>query len=257
LPEPTKASLHGALVSAVGAIGLASFLAWRSLPASEPAPPVEDVVAVFADETGVSGANSVISTSMDVADLSQASIFVHVLGAVVEPGVFELPRGSRAVAALSAAGGLREGAPLGGVNLARALVDGEQIYFGPKARAKTQAMARAMTQDMAQATAQTQVRQPSAGLTPNGSPSGASPPGSASLGSGPPGSPSVGSAFLINLNTATAVDLETLPGIGPALAGRIIDFRKKHGGFRAVADLAEVAGIGTKRLEDIAPFVTV
>ncbi len=62
---------------------------------------------------------------------------------------------------------------------------------------------------------------------------------------------------LINLNTATASDLDSLPGIGPALAQRILDFRERNGGFRTVEDLLEVPGIGTKKFEELRDLVTV
>lgn len=62
---------------------------------------------------------------------------------------------------------------------------------------------------------------------------------------------------LINLNTATISDLDSLPGIGPALAQRILDFRERNGGFRTVEDLLEVPGIGSKKFEELRNLVTV
>jgi competence protein ComEA len=228
LPEPTQAALRGALVVAGVAICMAVFLAWRSLPAGEDLAPTDGLVdalathsptteLLFADELGNRSADPVSFQSLSQATVDSTEIFVHVLGSVMSPGVFELPAGSRAVVALEAAGGLRPGAGLGGVNLARLLTDGEQIYFGPKAKLIQKSVVDAGSK----------VKSP-----PN-------------------------DLLLINLNTATAVDLESLPGIGPALASRIIDFRTKHGGFGAVVELSEVAGIGPKRLEEIAPLVTV
>lgn len=76
---------------------------------------------------------------------------------------------------------------------------------------------------------------------------------------GAPGAASQGaeSSGLVNLNAATIADLETLPGIGPALAERIIAYRTEHGGFRRIEDLQEVAGIGPKKFEDLKDLVTV
>ncbi|HYZ93892.1 MAG TPA: helix-hairpin-helix domain-containing protein [Actinomycetota bacterium] len=77
-------------------------------------------------------------------------------------------------------------------------------------------------------------------------------------GSAPPGSQAAGQqGSLVNLNTASLSDLETLPGIGPALAQRILDFREKNGGFRTVEDLLEVPGIGSKKFEELRDLVTV
>jgi competence protein ComEA len=86
-------------------------------------------------------------------------------------------------------------------------------------------------------------------LVPKRAPAGA--PGAPRPGGGEDGT------TLVNLNAATAADLETLPGIGPALAERIIAYRTEHGGFRRVEDLLEVAGIGPKKFDDLKDRVTV
>ena len=61
---------------------------------------------------------------------------------------------------------------------------------------------------------------------------------------------------IININTATSQELQTLPGIGPVYAQRIIDYREKYGPFETVGDLLKIEGIGPKRLEDIWDYVT-
>lgn len=144
-----------------------------------------------------------------------APLVLHVHGAVVEPGIVVLPAGSRVVDAIAAARGPTDDADLGGVNLARVVVDGEQLYV------------------------------PRVGEVP---PPGAGAASGAGAGTG---------SGLVNINTADAAALETLPGIGPALAGRIIAWRDANGGFRAVDELLAVAGIGEKTLDGFRDQVTV
>jgi competence protein ComEA len=79
----------------------------------------------------------------------------------------------------------------------------------------------------------------------------------APAGSGPASGPAGSSGGLVNLNTATAADLETLPGVGPSTAQKIIAYRTDHGGFRTVDDLLNVPGIGPRKLDQIRPHVTV
>jgi competence protein ComEA len=133
------------------------------------------------------------------------AIYVHVLGAVLEPGLYELSDGDRAVDAIAAAGGFAEGADDTQINLARFVADGEQLVV------------------------------PLMGAAPA--------PGEAS--------------GKVNLNTATAEQLETLPRVGPALAQRIIDWRETNGRFSATTDLLGVTGIGQKTFDGLKDEVTV
>ncbi|TDC16577.1 ComEA family DNA-binding protein [Actinomadura bangladeshensis] len=143
---------------------------------------------------------------------ASSPVVVHVLGKVKHPGVVTLPSGSRVAEAIKAAGGVRRGAETGTLNLARKLVDGEQI--------------------------------------PVGIPRPAPAPAPAASASGAPGTP-------LDLNTATADQLDDLPGVGPVLAQRIVAYRTQHGGFRSVDQLQEVSGIGAHRFADLKPLVRV
>ncbi|GAA4229408.1 hypothetical protein GCM10022254_21750 [Actinomadura meridiana] len=142
-----------------------------------------------------------------------ATVVVHVLGKVKHPGVITLPSGSRVAEAIKAAGGMRPGARTGTLNLARRLVDGEQIPVGVVRPA------------------------PAAAAAPS-TPAGA--------GNSP-----------LDLNAATADQLDDLPGVGPVLAQRIVDYRTQNGGFRSVEQLQDVSGIGARRFADLKPMVRV
>ncbi len=82
------------------------------------------------------------------------------------------------------------------------------------------------------------------------------PPGGGGAGTDPPSGTST-SGGPVNINTASAGELETLPGVGPVLAQRIIDYREQHGPFRTPSDLQKVSGIGPKTFESIEPHITV
>ena len=145
----------------------------------------------------------------------QAAV-VHVAGAVRRPGVYRLPAGARVQDAVERAGGARRGGDVNAINLAAKVVDGQQVVV-PSRTPGGAAAAPAAAAD------------PSGGGT------------AAAAASGPP----------ISLNSATAEQLDTLDGVGPATAAKIIAWRTQHGGFRSVADLAQVPGIGPKKLAAI------
>ncbi len=166
-----------------------------------------------------------------------ARIYVDVAGAVRHPSLYTLAPNSRVMQAIAAAGGPVADADLDAVNLAQKLADGEKIYVPKRGTAPTAALA-----------------------PPESSPAAASLPGS-NLKAGKPTSTSHSSKLTadsgqqVALNTATAEDLERLPGVGPAMAGRILAFRAQAGGFSKVEDLMQVTGIGPKKFAKIAPCV--
>ncbi|MFF6985909.1 helix-hairpin-helix domain-containing protein [Streptomyces sp. NPDC010273] len=153
------------------------------------------------------------------AGAAGAEIVVDVGGKVREPGVHRLPAGSRVTDALRAAGGVRPGTNTEGLNRARFLVDGEQIVVGGPAPAAVPGAGGANTAGVA------------------GSVAGAAP------------------TAPVSLNTGTADQLNTLPGVGPVLAQHIIDYRTQHGGFRSVDELRQVNGIGDRRFADLRDLV--
>lgn len=138
-------------------------------------------------------------------------LVVFVSGAVKQPGVFELPPGSRVEDAVKAAGGFGALADNQKLNLARSVADGEGIEVP---------------------------RRPAAEATGV---------------SGTVASPGVGGATggMVRLNSATQGELESLPGIGPALAGRIIEYRSRHGAFKRIEDVQQVPGIGAGRFKQM------
>lgn len=146
-------------------------------------------------------------------------IVVDVEGKVVRPGVFRLPAGSRVMDALRAAGGALPGTDLAPLNQARILNDGEQLLVGAAPGLEG-----------------------AAGLPPAGA-------RAAGRGKVPLTGP-------VHLNTATAQQLEQLPGVGPALAQRILDYRAEHGPFSSIAELRQVHGLGPSKIAALRRWVT-
>ncbi len=150
-----------------------------------------------------------VAVASTVEGSATGVVLVDVVGSVHRPGVVRLASGSRVIDAVAAAGGLLPGHEAR-INLARALVDGEQLAVGDVV---------------------------DAGRGPSGS------------GSAPGGR--------LNLNAATAAELDGLPGIGAVLAQRIIDYRTKHGPFARLRDLLDVPGIGDAKYANLADSIAV
>jgi len=204
---------HVAVLAVVAAVALAvtAYLTIRARPTVDPAPRAHT-------SPGAGPATARVSASPAGAPAAAvaspgASVVVDVAGKVRRPGVATLPAGSRVVDAIRRAGGARPGVDLTSLNLARVLVDGEQILVGAAAA-----------------------------------------PGVAASASSQPGAASTGA--LVNLNSATLDQLDSLPGVGPVTAQKILDWRTAHGAFTAIDELLEVDGIGDKTLADMAPHLT-
>ena len=153
------------------------------------------------------------------------TITVHVAGAVNNPGVYRLRYGSRINDAVVAAGGATTTANLDVINLATVLNEGEQIYV-PKRGEKPHTI-----------TGRPQVGGGATGGASNGGAGGVN----------------GGALSTININLASVVELEQLPGVGPATAKAIVAYREKNGAFQRVEDLLKVRGIGPAKLSEILP----
>lgn len=197
-----RPAVLGLVLLALFAVAVAGARLWWTTPQERPVPAPRAVIEAPA------------SSESPSSDVSAGVVVVHVAGAVRRPGVVELPAGSRVAEAVDRAGGLRGGADPASVNLARPLVDGEQIVV---------------------------LRRGSTGAAPPA-------PGAATQGAGTTG--------LVRLNTATVQELDALPGIGPVLAQRIVDWRTANQRFTSVEELGEVSGIGEATLADLRPLVT-
>lgn len=166
------------------------------------------------------------------------TIRVQVSGAVLEPGIYELSADSRAEAAIAAAGGLTEAADTERVNMVRKLRDGMLLQV-PALKASGGKKA---AQRLAGAGA--------AGNAANTSGKNAADKRGASNVS------AQGSAGRVRINSASASELQSLPGVGPALAQRIIAERSR-GRFVSAEDLLRVSGIGKAKLEKMRAYVEV
>jgi competence protein ComEA len=151
-----------------------------------------------------------------------ARLVVHVVGAVRRPGLYRLEEGARVADAVSRAGGGTRLAYLGGINLAAPLVDGTQVVVPLRVPAPTGA--------------------PGAGTA------------SAALEGLQDAGPATGQK--LSLSSATAEQLDALPGVGPVTAQKILDYRTEHGAIASVDELDAVPGIGPARLEQLRDLVT-
>lgn len=185
-----------------------------------------DVSFERSDEASASDVHGAGDASPDDADESSAKsssaaeVYVDVDGAVVRPGVYRLKDGARVSQAIDAAGGLTAEADVTGLNRASKITDGQKIYVPT-------------------------VGEQQAAAAVGGADSAAVASGAGS------------SSGLVNINTASAAELQTLSGIGPSMAQSIIDERTQNGAFASVDDLMRVSGIGEKKLAKIKDCICV
>jgi len=145
-----------------------------------------------------------------VAPVAPADLIINVAGKVRNPGVYQLPPGSRVIDAIKAAGDQLKGVDISDVNLARTLVDGEQILVGSVKYSSGKVIIKKISPDNP-----------------------------------------------LDINRATMAQLDTLPGIGPVTAGRIIDYRIKVGRINNLDELKKISGLGGSKFEEIKALLRV
>ncbi len=155
------------------------------------------------------------------------NIVVHITGAVKNKGILRLPEGSRISDAIEAAGGETKEADLDSINLAYVLEDGQKIYIPSQEDKENNEQKQYITTESGDTT----------NIKEN--------------------SKIEGENEKVNINTANQSELETLPGIGPSLASRIIEYREQNGKFNSIEELKNVKGIGDAKFEDLKNSATI
>ncbi|MGP4032048.1 ComEA family DNA-binding protein [Pseudarthrobacter sp. 1C304] len=216
------------------AVAVLGWFWWQAAHATAEVSPLSSISPSEADDlqdpepgAGPSAATSpdVSPTGTDGGAGTSATIIVHVAGAVLRAGIVELPRGSRLHEAIAAAGGGAPDADPDQLNLASVLEDGQKVMV------------------------------PKVGEAVPAGPAAAGDAGARGSLPGAHGSAPAGGK--VNLNTAAADELATLPRVGPVLAQRIVDWRTQHGNFQRVEELDAVDGFGPKLLEALLPLLQV
>lgn len=186
----TQEQRRGLLLVFTLSIGIGAFYFLNSRP--QPATQAVDVVTPLINQ------------------VEQSKLIINVAGKVKSPGVYQLPPGSRVIDAIEAAGNHLKGVDISDINLARLLVDGEQILVGENRLQSSKSVARKITVDNP-----------------------------------------------LDINRATLAQLDTLPGIGPVTAQRIIDYRNKVGRINALDELKKISGLGGAKFEEIKSLLRV
>ena len=186
----TNEQKRGLAVIFALSIGIAGFYFLNSRPLSQ-MPVISDVPPI-------------------ISQTEPAKLIINVAGKVANPGVYQLPSGSRVIDAIEAAGNQLKGVDISDINLARVLVDGEQILVGASKYSGGKLVAKKVSPDNP-----------------------------------------------LDVNRATLAQLDTLPGIGPVTAQRIIDYRIKVGRINSLDELKKISGLGGLKFEEIKPLLRV
>lgn len=220
IPEalhPVPLRVAAVLAVVLGVVGGAVWLLGRA-PG-----PVEDTLPYATPSSAAEGPAVAAASSTTAAP---SEVVVHAAGAVVAPGLYRLTAPARVDDVVRAAGGLAADADGDRLNLAAPVADGARVFV-PRVGGDVPAVS---------------------------DPQGPSPAGGGGGGAGGGGA---GAGGLVDLNTASEDELDTLPGVGPATASAIVAHREAHGPFRSVDGLLDVRGIGEAKLDGIRDLVTV
>jgi competence protein ComEA len=219
-----RLGLRVALFIAVVAILAGAWFWWQVAAGRPEVVPLGEVTQSEGAPTMPTGAGS--PGPGDSQPGGSVRVVLHMAGAVLTPGIVELPSGSRVHEAIAAAGGSTAEADLDRLNLASVVADGQKIYVPRHGEALP-------------ADSSATLATPSAG------------------GAGADGAGTAPNGEKTNINTAGVEELAALPKVGPVLAQRIVDWRKEHGQFKTVEELDAVDGVGPKMLETLLPLVSV
>lgn len=226
--DPGRAGGIALAAIAVLAVLVSVFTLTRHHPAPVVSANLPRVEPVSASATVPSG--TLVPSSSSAPEPRPQQLVVSVVGLVQQPGLVTVAPNARVADAVTAAGGALRGADTLGLNLARHVADGEQIVVGIAAPAGRPAVLGSSV----------------GGGSLAGDPAQSGAPAAPGKPAGP-----------VDLNTATAEQLDTLPGVGPVTAAAIVAWRSANGRFRSVDQLGEIDGIGPARLEKLRPLVRV
>ncbi len=160
----------------------------------------------------------------EVKKKEKVEIAVHIIGAVKKEGIIYIEEGSRIADVIKMAGGETKEADLSQINLAYIVQDGEKIYIPNKNEKISEYIINSNGDTLIEAD----------NLNNN-----------------------IGKEKKVNINTANLSELDTLPGIGPAIAQRIIDYREENGNFKSIDELQNVKGIGDAKFEEVKDSIIV